>query len=374
MSRRRKKHEEHVNHEAWAIPYGDLLTLLLAFFVVMYAMSSVNEGKYRVLADSLAAAFHGAPRSMKPIQVGKKTAGPGADHSTTMVNPLSVAPRNLANPVFSGSHGYARKPREAQEAHEETPQKSPQAGQPGQDETIQQAAGQNEEMQQAVTAGALAELKQMETGVEKAMAPLIDKGLVKVRRKQFWLEIEIKTDILFPSGVAHLSDSARDTLDQIADILKPYPNPIRVEGHTDNVPIRTAAYPSNWELSAARAASVVHLLSGRGLDPHRMAVIGLGQYHPIASNDTAEGRNENRRVLLVVLASPDVPGRFFQEHSGAEPAQGGDAQAAAGVDMPADAAGQVAPNAGSAKAQAGNGNAAPGANIQWADPAGPGGE
>lgn len=350
MAKRKKKHEEHVNHEAWAIPYGDLLTLLLAFFVVMYAMSSVNEGKYRVLADSLAAAFHGAPRSVKPIQIGKKTAGPGADHSSTMVNPLSQAPRNLANPVFSGSHGYARKPESAHDKQEsKTPASSGATG--------------------GVTQKAMHQLKVMETGVEKAMAPLIDKGLVKVRRKQFWLEIEIKTDILFPSGVARLSDSARGTLDQIADILKPYPNPIRVEGHTDNVPINTAAYPSNWELSAARAASVVHLLSGRGLDPQRMAVIGLGQYHPIASNDTAKGRNENRRVLLVVLASPDVPGRFFQEHGSAEPQNGDSAPAAA----PSEAtSGTGTPAAGAAKpgatATPGSGNAAPGASIEWAAP------
>ena len=74
---RRHKHEEHANHEAWAIPYGDLITLLLAFFVVMYAMSSVNEGKYRVLSDSLVAAFNGAPRTLEPIQVGEKQVGPG---------------------------------------------------------------------------------------------------------------------------------------------------------------------------------------------------------------------------------------------------------------------------------------------------------
>ena len=79
MAGRRHKHEEHVNHEAWAIPYGDLITLLLAFFVVMYAMSSVNEGKYRVLSDSLVAAFNGAPKTLEPIQVGEKQVGPGAD-------------------------------------------------------------------------------------------------------------------------------------------------------------------------------------------------------------------------------------------------------------------------------------------------------
>src|SRR4029453_11237005 len=82
---RRHKHEEHANHEAWAIPYGDLITLLLAFFVVMYAMSSVNEGKYRVLSDSLVAAFNGAPKTREPIQVGEKQLGPGTDLSINLV-------------------------------------------------------------------------------------------------------------------------------------------------------------------------------------------------------------------------------------------------------------------------------------------------
>src|SRR5215207_3641437 len=82
---RRHKHEEHANHEAWAIPYGDLITLLLAFFVVMYAMSSVNEGKYRVLSDSLVAAFNGAPKTLEPIQVGEKQVGSGADLAISLV-------------------------------------------------------------------------------------------------------------------------------------------------------------------------------------------------------------------------------------------------------------------------------------------------
>ncbi len=102
---RRHKHEEHANHEAWAIPYGDLITLLLAFFVVMYAMSSVNEGKYRVLSDSLVAAFNGAPRTLEPIQVGEKQVGSGADSAISLtrqpmvdgqarraIQPITIAP------------------------------------------------------------------------------------------------------------------------------------------------------------------------------------------------------------------------------------------------------------------------------------------
>ncbi len=97
---RRHQHEEHTNHEAWAIPYGDLVTLLLAFFVVMYAMSSVNEGKYRVLSDSLVAAFRGSPRTLQPIQVGEKSVGSGADINMTIVQQamLDGQPRSMLEP------------------------------------------------------------------------------------------------------------------------------------------------------------------------------------------------------------------------------------------------------------------------------------
>ena len=97
--------------------------------------------------------------------------------------------------------------------------------------------------------------------VEKSLAALVDAELVTVRRHSFWIEVEIRADILFPSGVATISPSAVPALQALAKALAPYPNPVRVEGHTDNVPIRTVAFPSNWELSSARAATVVHLLA-----------------------------------------------------------------------------------------------------------------
>src|SRR4051812_14183464 len=98
---RRKKHEDHVNHEAWAIPYGDLITLLLAFFVVMYAISSVNEGKFRVLSDSLNAAFRGSPKSLEPVQVGEKSRGNGADIHMSIVNQAVIngQPRNMLEAI-----------------------------------------------------------------------------------------------------------------------------------------------------------------------------------------------------------------------------------------------------------------------------------
>jgi chemotaxis protein MotB len=116
-----------------------------------------------------------------------------------------------------------------------------------------------------------------------------------------WLEIEINADILFPSGSGDFTTAAEPVLDKLAEVLKPFPNPIRVEGHTDDRPIKTAQFPSNWELSAARAASVVHQFTRQGVDPLRLEIVGFGQFHPRQPNDTNEGRNANRRVVILVL-------------------------------------------------------------------------
>lgn len=281
---RRHKHEDHVNHEAWAIPYGDLITLLLAFFVVMYAMSSVNEGKYRVLSDSLVSAFNGAPRTMEPIQVGEKQAGPGTDPVISMVQPpmIDSQQHQSLQPVAMGQ------------------QRAPTSIDPGQSDELASVAHE----------------------VEQAMSDLIDRELIVVRRHGTWVEVEIRTDILFPSGIATLSPPAEQVLTQLAQTLKPFPNSIRVEGHTDNRPINRGAFPSNWELSAARAASVVHLFTRAGMDPARLAVVGLGENRPAQSNSTLEGRNANRRVVLVILGGSSRPeGDYAGERGqGAEPA------------------------------------------------------
>jgi chemotaxis protein MotB len=288
---RRHKHEDHVNHEAWAIPYGDLITLLLAFFVVMYAMSSVNEGKYRVLSDSLVAAFRGSPRTMEPVQVGEKQVGSGADITMSIVQQamLEGQPRGMLEPI-----------RPANVSRTDATE--------GPDTAYESEAHHSD--------AAVKELESVAEEVERAMSGLIEEQLIVVRRHGLWVEVEIRTDILFPSGVATLSPHATDVLQQLAQTLKPFPNPIRVEGHTDNRPINTRAFPSNWELSSARAASVVHLFTQAGLAPARLAVIGLGEYRPSQSNATAEGRNANRRVLLVILSGNGMPEGDYAEDRG----------------------------------------------------------
>jgi chemotaxis protein MotB len=307
---RKHKHEEHTNHEAWAIPYADLLTLLLAFFVVMYAISSVNAGKYRVLSDSLFAAFRGAPRTMEPIQVGEKQVGSGADLQTSVVQQamLEGEPRSIL-------------------AVKADPGSSKVTGNP----TVEPRVGATvTPKMNALSTAASQALQKVADQVDHAMDDLVKDNLVAVRRSDFWIEVEIKTDLLFPSGSAHLGINAIGVIERLADSLAPFPNNIRVEGYTDNVPIKNLQFYSNWELSAARAGSVVRVLAKRGVDPVRLAVIGYGEQRPLQPNDTAQGRNANRRVVIVILSTQlqrkegDLPEATAASPSGGGGGSGGD--------------------------------------------------
>ena len=246
MARRLPEPEEHPNHERWLISYADFITLLFAFFVVMYSMSSINEGKYRVLSDTLLEAFKTPPKSADPIQVGepKKSLDP-------------------VEPVIEKPDVISLKP------------------------------------EPAVDTGQTARIAQR---LQQSLKTLVDRGLIKIKHDKLWVEVELNNRILFASGEAELQPSAYPVLRQLARELKDMPNHIDVEGHTDNLPIRTELFRSNWELSAARAASVVHLLTREGVDPARLSAIGYGEFRPIADNRTAEGRRRNRRVAIIILA------------------------------------------------------------------------
>lgn len=259
---RRKKQEEHENHERWLVSYADFITLLFAFFVVMYSLSSVNEGKYRILSDSLDAAFRAPAKSMEPIQSGRP-ARSSNDIPLALRGPPHVIDIEYMLDVYKTADAYKK----AQQA-----------------------------------------MKEMADDIETAMSPLIDKGIISVNRNDFWIEVDINTSILFPSGSTRMAKNAVPVLRELANILKRFPNNIHVEGHTDNVPIRTKAYPSNWELSAARSAKVVRLFSRYGIDQSRMVAIGHGKNRPRANNATEDGRSKNRRVVLTVLADLDLPG------------------------------------------------------------------
>ncbi len=251
MARRKPTSHESDNTDRWMVSYADFVTLLFAFFVVMYAMSSVNEGKYRVLADTMNEAFKVAPKSPDPIQIGKENkVVSSAETTKTIIKPIKVLPKSQRT--------YKR------------------------------------------------EMQQIAKTVSKSVQPLIDQGLIKVTKHDLWVEIEMNSKILFSSADSELEDEAFPALKALAEVLKKLPNSIDVEGHTDNVPIQNELFPSNWELSASRAASVVHLFTRYGVNPKRLSSIGYAEFRPVASNTTAEGRLRNRRVKIVVLADKNA--------------------------------------------------------------------
>lgn len=262
---RKKRHEDHENHERWLVSYADFITLLFAFFVVMYSVSSVNDGKYRVLSDTLTDAFLTSAESLEPIQVGER-------------------PRTL-EPV-AGEHATPDRPEPEQSII-----------------PIEQPVPEPQPPQEIRQAEEPATLEQVVNDLKSKLQPFINKDLVNVTKTDKGIEVEMKSKMLFESGSARLSREAITALRDVAGILMPIPQEIQVEGHTDNVPIQTVAFPSNWELSAARAASVVHLLTRMGVDSHRLAAIGYGEFRPVATNDTEDGRQKNRRVALIVLTA-----------------------------------------------------------------------
>jgi len=256
---RKKKHPEHVNHERWLISYADFITLLFAFFVVLYSSSQVDHRKVGKLALAIQVAFQElgvfpASGTAVPLQ---------ADGS---VPPNTV--QMLENIQHTASIGRIV---------------SSAAG----------ALGGSEEN------GAIAELQKE---LEKALAPEIFHKDVALRREPDGLVISLREVGFFPSGSAELRLHAIPALRRITEVLLERPYEIRIEGHTDNVRIHTAQFASNWELSAARAIEVVRMMiSEMGYAPQRLSVGGYGEFHPVAPNTTEEERALNRRVDVVIL-------------------------------------------------------------------------
>jgi chemotaxis protein MotB len=267
MARRRRREEEPENLERWLVSYADFITLLFAFFVVMYAISSVNEGKYRVLSETLNEVFSVSARSDKPIQVGE----PPRDVLALPDAPLA-AQQHRPPPVESAGEG---------------------------------GGGGTE----AGDGAALRIADELSISLQNHL----DQGLMRIRRDGDRVEIEMAERMLFGSGEARLSTDALVPLRALARTLARIPSHLQVEGHTDNVPISTAAFPSNWELSAARAASVVHFLARSGVEPWRMSAVGMGEHRPIAENSDARGRATNRRVKVVVLTGQRETETFVDE-------------------------------------------------------------
>lgn len=228
MRQQQRREQPEFNPDRWMVSYADFITLLFAFFVVMYAISSVNEGKYRALSDTLRSNFRNdttaAAAAPTPLAVEARRSGP---------KPIDMVA-----------------------------------------ERLQEALGDHLQMDR-----------------------------VSLRRTERGVEVSIDSRLLFATGHVRVQPAYRPVLAQLAGVLGDTDHRIEVEGFTDNRPIETERFPSNWELSAARAAAVVRELSAGGVPPQNMAAVGYGPHRPVADNATAAGRARNRRVVLLVHAS-----------------------------------------------------------------------
>lgn len=239
MARRHREREEEENLERWLVSYADFITLLFAFFVVMYAISAVNEGKYRVLSNALGVAFG------RVVVAGTQS-----------------------HPILVKTVIVKEKPRPVHTQRD-------------------------------------VEAEQMNTvarDLSHTLDPLVKQGMVRVSQSSRGVDVEINASLLFPSGAAGLSQDSKRALQAIAAVLKDKRYDLEINGYTDDQPIRSAVFPSNWELSAVRASSVARELVAQGIAENRLKVVGNASNHPIAPNDNTADRARNRRVEIVVLA------------------------------------------------------------------------
>jgi len=300
---RARHEEEHENHERWLVSYADFITLLFAFFVVMYAMSSINEGKYRVLSDSMVSVFEARQKAPELANIGEPARSP-------IPSPDAIHPgRDFGGPRADYSEQPAPGPEEAAGVLPEglnlPGPKAEGMESPGAQPAGEQAAGEFERDYKG--AQAVAEV------ITTALDSLIERKLIDVRRGEEWVEVEMKSSILFDRGSARLATDAIPILTEVAGALNAFANPMQVEGFTDDRPINTVAYPSNWELSAARSASVVHLFAKLDIDPRRLSAVGFGEFRPKADNATAEGRAQNRRVVVRISTGDRAAGSMGSE-------------------------------------------------------------
>jgi chemotaxis protein MotB len=291
--------EKAPNHERWVISYADFVTLLLATFVVMYAVSTINSSKFQQMAESFSTAFIGRTTNVQDTGFAAAQRAP----FTAMPNPVHL-------PIITREVQVKNLP----PALRQDPTSGEPTDNPGQDTQDQsQTAPLGEKQRQEGLNAPDAELRQkVERRVQgldaayeqltKALAALIGKGQVQVSLQSLGVVIDINEVLLFNSGKSDLVPTALTLVDRIAKILVDLHYEIQVNGFTDNVPIHNPQFDSNWDLSATRAISVVKRFVAAGIDPTLLVGAGFGQYHPVATNDTVEGKATNRRVSIVVVS------------------------------------------------------------------------
>ncbi len=261
---RRKRHPEHANHERWLVSYADFITLMFAFFVVMFSSSQVDKRKVGKLALAMQVAFQ---------KMGI------FDASNTKMPLSTTAPM-----PFSDSQLVENTPLTEAVGRLVSPQAAP-GGVPG-----------------------LPNIGQLRREIEKALAPQIRLKEVAIEARRDGLVLSLREVGFFDSGSATLKKEAEPAIGKLAAVLLPRSCFLRIEGHTDNVPIHSSTFASNWELSTARATNMISLFTTQyGFDPERLSAGGYAEFHPAASNDTPEGRALNRRVDIVILPPEVIP-------------------------------------------------------------------
>jgi chemotaxis protein MotB len=252
MMDRRRKPEDHENHERWLVSYADFITLLFAFFVLMFASSQTDKSRARQISQAVEKALNDGKSVGMPPAVAKILGG-------------TVDDKGQGNAQMKGPGG-------SQKAATETPPED------------------------------LLELAPSLTGLTTQLQAEIKSGKVEVNLEPRGLVISLKQTAFFPSGADEIDPATYSIVEKLAEALAAVTNPLRIEGHTDSVPIHTARFPSNWELSTARSIAMMQLLTKRfGIDPKRMGVVGFADNLPETSEDTPEGRARNRRVDIVIL-------------------------------------------------------------------------
>jgi chemotaxis protein MotB len=304
MSKRKQEHEKEPNHERWLVSYADFITLLFAVFVTLYAMSYVDKQKVDQVIASTNAAFGLTKSNSTPafnvIQSSDIMPVPGV---------VAEKKKKMSKPE-TGELGKQEKERkkaeEEQKLHDQKeklktgavddiPPPDPNLSKGKETETKKRAGEQEfKEIKEKISSFLSAKGAQ-----EKVKLTLDSRGLV----------ISLKDTEFFDSGSASVRQWSLPLLNDIANSISNYSNAIRIEGHTDNVPINTPSFPSNWELSTARATNIVqYLISRHGFSPEKLSAIGYGEYRPIADNSTEEGKQKNRRVDVVILSNTGEQG------------------------------------------------------------------
>lgn len=262
--RKKRKAPEHGGHDRWLVSYADFITLLFAFFVVLYASSQVDHRKAGRLAEAIQVAF----QELGVFQ---------ASNTKVPLNSEDALPFQVAQVVEN-----------AQRTADLKKIVNPMKG-------IVTSSAESQSLQDA------------KKEIEDALNPEIQRREVSMSLRPEGLVISLHEIGFFDSGKATVRPSAMNAVSRLAEVLRQRPENLRVEGHTDNVPIHNLRFASNWELSTARATEIIRLLITQyGLAADHLSAAGYGEFHPATSNDTPEGRAQNRRVDVVILA----PTRF----------------------------------------------------------------